>query len=63
MLLTLPVTLENAYVRLEPLAPEHADDLAEAAVGLEHAWYTSVPRPRGLPPTSRSAWRGRTRGT
>lgn len=45
MLLTQPATLENAYVRLEPLARDHAADLAEAAVGLEHAWYTSVPRP------------------
>ena len=45
MLLTQPVALENAYVRLEPLAREHTADLAEAAVGLEHAWYTSVPRP------------------
>jgi RimJ/RimL family protein N-acetyltransferase len=45
MLLTQPVTLENAHVRLEPLAREHAADLADAANGLEHAWYTSVPRP------------------
>jgi RimJ/RimL family protein N-acetyltransferase len=45
MLLTQPVTLENAHVRLEPLHPDHADDLAAAAVGLEHAWYTSVPAP------------------
>ncbi|GAA5038948.1 GNAT family N-acetyltransferase [Microbacterium fluvii] len=40
-----PVTLQNAFVRLEPLAAEHEAELAEAAVGLEHAWYTSVPRP------------------
>ncbi|NLP83957.1 GNAT family N-acetyltransferase [Microbacterium sp. CFH 90308] len=45
MLLTTPVTLENAFVRLEPLVPEHEQDLADASVGLEHAWYTSVPRP------------------
>jgi N-acetyltransferase len=43
MLLTEPVTLENAHVRLEPLSHDHADDLAAATVGLEHAWYTSVP--------------------
>ena len=43
VLLTEPVTLENAYVRLEPLAAEHADELAAATVGLEHTWYTSVP--------------------
>lgn len=59
MLLTEPVTLENAYVRLEPLAPEHEADLAEAAVGLEHAWYTSVPRPEGVAAdiAQRLAWR------
>lgn len=45
MLLTDPVVLENAWVRLEPLTPEHESDLAQASVGLEHAWYTSVPAP------------------
>ena len=44
MLLTSPVTLENAFVRLEPLSPAHEADLTAAASGLEHAWYTSVPR-------------------
>jgi len=48
MLLTAPVTLENAYVRLEPLSPDHDADLAAATVGLEHAWYTSVPRAGGV---------------
>lgn len=48
MLLTSPVTLENAHVRLEPLSPEHEADLAAAAAGLEHTWYTSVPRPEGI---------------
>ncbi len=43
MLLTQPVTLENAFVRLEPLSPAHGADLAAASVGLDHAWYTSVP--------------------
>lgn len=43
MLLTEPRVLENDHVRLEPLAADHADDLAEAATGLEYAWYTSVP--------------------
>jgi RimJ/RimL family protein N-acetyltransferase len=43
MLLRDAVTLENQYVRLEPLAADHAADLAEATVGLESAWYTSVP--------------------
>ncbi|GAA3768515.1 GNAT family protein [Microbacterium kribbense] len=44
-----PVTLENDFVRLEPLTAAHAGDLAEAAVGLEGRWYTSVPTPDGVP--------------
>ena len=43
MLLTEPIVLENAHVRLEPLTPEHAGDLAAAREGLDYAWYTSVP--------------------
>lgn len=43
MLLTDAITLENERVRLEPLSPEHADDLTRAREGLEYAWYTSVP--------------------
>jgi RimJ/RimL family protein N-acetyltransferase len=59
MLLTLPITLENSYVRLEPLSPEHEADLAAAAVGLEHTWYTSVPRPAEVAAdiARRLAWR------
>ncbi|MEZ3159409.1 GNAT family protein [Microbacterium sp. BWT-B31] len=48
MLLTEPVTLANDHVRLEPLQSGHAADLAEATVGLEHAWYTSVPIADGI---------------
>ncbi len=48
MLLTTPVTLENEHVRLEPLRVGHVPDLAEAALGLEHAWYTSVPAPEDV---------------
>lgn len=48
MLLAAPITLENAFVRLEPLAPEHADELAEAAAGLESLWFTAVPRPQDV---------------
>jgi len=44
-----PVTLENDFVRLEPLAAEHADDLAAATAGLEDRWYTSVPSAQGVP--------------
>lgn len=43
MLLTDPVVLENAFVRLEPLDASHAADLDEARRGLDYAWYTSVP--------------------
>ena len=35
MLLTDPITLENEWVRLEPLSPVHAEDLAAATAGLE----------------------------
>ncbi|WJL95061.1 GNAT family protein [Microbacterium sp. ET2] len=61
VLLTDPVTLENAHVRLEPLAAEHAPDLRQAAEGLEHAWYTSVPSPAGVDAeiAQRQAWRKR----
>ncbi|MBS1904989.1 MAG: GNAT family N-acetyltransferase [Actinobacteria bacterium] len=44
-----PVTLENDFVRLEPLAPEHAEDLAAATAGLEDRWYTSVPSAEDVP--------------
>lgn len=43
MLLTDPVVLEDAHVRLEPLTTAHATDLEVAREGLEYAWYTSVP--------------------
>jgi RimJ/RimL family protein N-acetyltransferase len=45
MLLTDPIALENEWVRLEPLSPQHAEDLAAATAGLEYAWYTSAPLP------------------
>ncbi|MET0828534.1 MAG: GNAT family protein [Microbacterium sp.] len=48
MLLRDPITLQNAFVRLEPLTLEHTGELAEATVGLEDAWYTSVPSPDGV---------------
>lgn len=43
-----PVTLENDFVRLEPLSPDHAEDLALATAGLEDRWYTSVPSAEGV---------------
>ena len=48
MLLRDPITLQNSFVRLEPLSLAHADELADATVGLEHAWYTSVPSSDGV---------------
>jgi N-acetyltransferase len=44
-----PVTLENDFVRLEPLTEDHTDDLAAASIGLEYTWYTSVPTPDEMP--------------
>jgi RimJ/RimL family protein N-acetyltransferase len=45
-----PSVLEGHGVRLEPLAPEHAPALAEAAADgrLWELWYTSVPAPGGF---------------
>ena len=42
-----PVTLTGEHVRLEPLAPEHAGGLREAASDGElwRLWFTSVPAP------------------
>src|SRR5690242_18278518 len=42
-----PVTLEGHGMRLEPLTPAHAPDLARAASDgrLWELWYTSVPKP------------------
>ncbi|TQK18970.1 RimJ/RimL family protein N-acetyltransferase [Microbacterium sp. SLBN-154] len=58
MLLTDPVILENAHVRLEPLTADHAVDLRRAPEGLEHAWYTSVPSPADVDAeiAQRRAW-------
>jgi RimJ/RimL family protein N-acetyltransferase len=42
-----PITLERDGIRLEPLTPEHHDEVAAAAADGElwNLWYTSVPRP------------------
>jgi RimJ/RimL family protein N-acetyltransferase len=47
MIKVRPVTLEGNGVRLEPLAPAHADALRAAAADGElwKLWYTSVPEP------------------
>jgi N-acetyltransferase len=45
-----PVTLEGEQVRLEPLAPAHAEGLRAAAEDgrLYELWYTIVPRPADM---------------
>jgi RimJ/RimL family protein N-acetyltransferase len=45
-----PTTLEGHGVRLEPLAPAHADGWAGAAADgrLWELWFTSVPEPGGV---------------
>ncbi|WP_336646803.1 GNAT family N-acetyltransferase [Microbacterium sp. USHLN186] len=43
------ITLQDTFVRLEPLSAEHADDLSRAAATLDAAWYTSVPSPAEVP--------------
>jgi RimJ/RimL family protein N-acetyltransferase len=45
-----PVTLEGHGVRLEPLEPEHANDLAAAVTDgrLWELWFTSVPEPENV---------------
>jgi RimJ/RimL family protein N-acetyltransferase len=42
-----PVTLKGRYATLEPLAPEHGEDLSRATADgrLWQLWYTSVPAP------------------
>lgn len=47
MVTAAPIVLEGYGVRLEPLAPAHADALAAAAADgrLWELWFTSVPAP------------------
>lgn len=40
--------LENALVRLEPLAPAHETDLADAVGELWRTWYTRIPAPERM---------------
>lgn len=46
----VPVTLAGRLVRLEPLQPDHHDDLVTAAADGEmwDRWYTTVPRPQQM---------------
>lgn len=43
------ITLQDAFVRLEPLDHAHADELSSAAATLIPAWYTSVPTADEVP--------------
>lgn len=45
-----PITLTGKFVTLEPLRPDHHDNLVEAAKDGElwKLWYTSVPTPDGM---------------
>lgn len=50
MITLRPVQLEGHGVRLEPLAPEHAEDLAAAVTDgrLWELWFTAVPEPAAV---------------
>jgi len=45
-----PVTLTGRHATLEPLSPDHANGLREAAADgdLWKLWYTSVPKPEAM---------------
>ena len=64
-LMLSPVTLTGDLVTLEPLRPEHHDDLVAAASDgrLWELWYTSVPSPETMRGRHRAAQarRGRRR--
>lgn len=47
MIRVAPITLEGHGVRLEPLTPQHADDLGAAVLDgrLWELWFTVVPEP------------------
>jgi N-acetyltransferase len=59
-----PVTLEQGGIRLEPLSPEHHDDLIKAASDGElwKLWFTSVPEPGATANYIRDAIKGQADG-
>ena len=50
MITIAPVVLEGRGIRLEPLEPQHADDLTAATSDgrLWELWFTSVPEPENV---------------
>ena len=64
MIRVAPVTLEGHGVRLEPLAPAHAEALTRAASDgrLWELWYTAVPRPEAVDAYIRTALAAREAG-
>jgi RimJ/RimL family protein N-acetyltransferase len=65
MLTPAPVTLEAHGVRLEPLAPEHAETLIAAASDgkLWELWFTSIPEPGQMREYIGAALEGQRAGT
>ncbi|TBR36578.1 MULTISPECIES: GNAT family N-acetyltransferase [Dyella] len=59
-----PIRLEDDYVVLEPLAPEHAPGLEAAAADGElwHLWFTSAPAPGQAATYIQAALDGQARG-
>jgi N-acetyltransferase len=64
MIRTEPTVLEQAGVRLEPLGPEHAAGLREAAADgrLWELWYTAVPEPEAVDGYIEAALAGQEQG-
>lgn len=64
MIRVVPVTLQGHGVRLEPLAPAHAEALTRAASDgrLWELWYTAVPRPEAVDAYIRTALTAREAG-
>ena len=48
--ITTPLTLQGPHARLEPLTPQHHDDLVDAVRDGElwRLWYTAIPTPEGM---------------
>ncbi|MDB4912197.1 MAG: GCN5-related N-acetyltransferase [Gemmatimonadetes bacterium] len=65
MLTPAPITLEGHGVRLEPLAPSHAESLMAAVSDgkLWELWFTSVPEPTQVSEYIESALEGQRAGT